>query len=450
MGRDSVDDHELGEELRTAALQTPAGDAHACDLEVIEGPDLGLRVRIEANQAAPLLVGTSPSCALRLNDNLVSRRHARLSLEGRMVRITDLGSTNGTFVDGVRLIDGFLCGGELVRLGRTALKSEVIAAPTHTPLPSADRFGHLIGSSVAVRRLYPLCQRLAASDVSVVIEGETGTGKEVLAESLHELGPRAQGPFVVFDCTAVAPSLLESALFGHEKGSFSGALATHRGVFEEASGGTLLIDEIGDLDLSLQPKLLGVLQRGEVRRVGGARPIAVDVRVLAATRRDLDHEVQAGRFRDDLFYRLAVARIELPPLREKIRRRGVARATLLGALRGGSAVPRGCAPAPRGLRLARQRQGAGELRCTTGRTRGSRRAGAGPALSDWGSRRDRRGARGEPAIPARARQGAGAVRRTIRVTAARDARRQRGGGRGGIGRRAPVLSNHQGARAALI
>lgn len=317
MGHDFQDDHELGDELRTAAVQTHAGAAHSAELEVVEGPDTGLRATIEPDQAAPLLLGTSPACTLRLTDSLVSRRHVRMLLEGRLLRITDLGSTNGTFVDGVRLLDGFLRGGELVRLGRTALRAEIVAGTPATPLPNVDRFGRLIGASVGMRRLYPLCARLAASDVTVVIEGETGTGKEVLAESIHEASPRARGPFVVFDCTAVAPNLLESALFGHEKGAFSGALATHRGVFEEANGGTLLIDEIGDLDLSLQPKLLGVLQRGEVRRVGGARPIPVNVRVLAATRRDLDHEVQAGRFRDDLFYRLAVARIELPPLRDR-------------------------------------------------------------------------------------------------------------------------------------
>jgi transcriptional regulator with GAF, ATPase, and Fis domain len=139
----------------------------------------------------------------------------------------------------------------------------------------------------------------------------------VVAESIHERGPRAAAPFVVFDCAAVAPSLAESELFGHERGAFTGAVASRRGVFEQAEGGTLLIDEIGDLDLSLQAKLLRVLDRSEVRRVGGTQYIQVKVRVLAATRRDLDREIQAGRFRDDLFHRLALARVELPPLRER-------------------------------------------------------------------------------------------------------------------------------------
>jgi transcriptional regulator with GAF, ATPase, and Fis domain len=162
-----------------------------------------------------------------------------------------------------------------------------------------------------------MARRLAASDIACTIEGETGTGKEQLAEAIHEMSPRARGPFVVFDCTAVPGNLMESALFGHEKGSFTGAASTRHGVFEQADGGTLFIDEIGDLDLALQPKLLRAIQRGETQRVGGSGWMKTNVRILAATRRDLDKEVQAGRFRDDLFFRLAVARIELPPLRER-------------------------------------------------------------------------------------------------------------------------------------
>jgi transcriptional regulator with GAF, ATPase, and Fis domain len=168
-----------------------------------------------------------------------------------------------------------------------------------------------------MRRLYPLAERMARSDMPVVIEGETGTGKELVAEALHTEGRRADKPFVVFDCTTVAPNLVESELFGHERGAFTGALAVRKGVFELADGGTLFIDEIGDLDLSLQPKLLRAIQRSEVRRVGGDRWLPVDVRVIAATRRDLDQEVQEGRFREDLFFRLVVARIELPPLRSR-------------------------------------------------------------------------------------------------------------------------------------
>jgi DNA-binding NtrC family response regulator len=294
-----------------------AGPAAAYMLVVIEGPDQGKSYKLDGSQPSRLLVGQSPACDIRLEDPQVSRRHAAIDLTGKRLRLTDLDSTNGTFVDGTSILDGHLRGGEIVRLGSTAFRVDPLSETTAVELPAATRFGRTVGASVEMRRIYPLCERLAASSVTVIIEGETGTGKEVLAESLHEQGPRAAGPFVVFDCTAVAPNLVESALFGHEKGSFTGAISTQRGVFEQASGGTLLIDEIGDLDLSLQPKLLRVLERSEVRRVGGDRPISVDVRVIAATRRDLDHEIQAGRFRDDLFFRLAVARIELPPLRSR-------------------------------------------------------------------------------------------------------------------------------------
>ena len=172
-------------------------------------------------------------------------------------------------------------------------------------------FGRVVGTSPQIRALFPLFRRLATTNLPVVIEGETGTGKEVLAESLHQMGPRQGGPFVVFDCTAVAPNLVESALFGHERGSFTGATEARRGIFEEAHGGTLLLDEIGDLQFDLQAKLLRVLERSEVRRVGGSRSQRVDAR------RSLRDEVEAGRFRDDLYYRLSVTRVELPPLRSR-------------------------------------------------------------------------------------------------------------------------------------
>jgi transcriptional regulator with GAF, ATPase, and Fis domain len=288
-------------------------------MRVIEGPDTGAVFQLDPNAPSRILLGTSPACSIRLTDPTVSRRHAALEPTGRRYRLTDLGSTNGTFVDGVAVVEALLRGGEVVRFGSSAMRAEADAegeVPEVTPLPSAMRFGRVVGASVAMRRLYPLCERLAKAPVPVIIEGETGTGKEVLAESLHEVSGR-KGPFVVFDCTAVSPNLMEATLFGHEKGAFTGAVGSHVGLFEEADGGTLLIDEIGDLDLPLQAKLLRVIDRSELRRVGGRGSIRVDVRVLAATRRDLDKAVAAGHFRDDLFHRLAVARVELPPLRER-------------------------------------------------------------------------------------------------------------------------------------
>ena len=297
----------------------PAVATPAFRLTVVEGPDRGTTTLLDAARPSALLIGQSPSCELRLSDRQASRRHAALDVVEERAHLVDLGSTNGTSVNDVVVVDAYLRGGEVIRLGGTAIHVELAAQAKVVPLSDASSFGRLVGRSREMRRLYPLCERLAGATVAVVIEGETGTGKELLAEALHEQGPRAQGPFVVFDCTAVQASLVESELFGHERGAFTGAIATRKGVFELAHGGTLLIDEIGDLDVALQPKLLRALERSEVRRVGGDRPIKVDVRVLSATRRDLDHEVQVGRFRDDLFHRLAVARLELPALR---RRRG--------------------------------------------------------------------------------------------------------------------------------
>jgi transcriptional regulator with GAF, ATPase, and Fis domain len=300
-----------------AAFDPSPAIASCFVLVVIEGPSAGRSFAIDGSQR--VLLGKSTVCDVHIDDHEVSRRHLALEPSGQRLRITDLDSTNGTWVDGLRVVDAFLRGGEVVRVGRTAFRVDEARAKETPPLPTAMAFGNMVGASTEMRRLYPVCARLAASTIPAVLEGETGTGKEVLAESIHENGPRAEGPFVVFDCTAVPPSLVESELFGHEKGAFTGATSMRRGVFEQAHGGTLLIDEIGDLDLALQPKLLRALERSEFRRVGGDRVIRVDVRVLAATRRDLDREVQAGRFRDDLFHRLAVGRIELPPLR---RRRG--------------------------------------------------------------------------------------------------------------------------------
>ncbi|WP_437681459.1 sigma 54-interacting transcriptional regulator [Sorangium sp. So ce131] len=286
-------------------------------ITIADGPAAGQRLELDGSSPSRVLVGKSSACDVKLDDPEVSRRHCALEIAGARLRVTDLGSTNGTFVDHVAIRDAWLAGGETLRVGATRLRVERHAGGRNPPVPPGSSFGRMLGASRAMRRLYPLCQKLAAARVPVLIEGETGTGKEVLAEALHEQGPLAARPFVVFDCTAVPPSLVESELFGHERGAFTGATAARRGVFEQADGGTLFIDEIGDLDLALQPKLLRAIERGEIRRVGGDRWIRVDARILSATRRDLDHEVQAGRFRDDLFHRLAVARIELPPLRAR-------------------------------------------------------------------------------------------------------------------------------------
>ena len=284
---------------------------------VTAGVDHGLSFTFDGTRPSRVLIGQSPSCDLRLTDRQVSRRHASLELTRRGLLLSDLESKNGTSANGVPIVAVYLVGGELVRLGDTTLRVDKLGAPAPVVLSEAMRFGRMVGASPEMRRLYPICKRIALADVPLVIEGETGTGKEVLAEAIHEASRRAAGPFIVFDCTTAPPNLLESALFGHERGAFTGAVASRKGVFEEAHGGTLLIDEIGELDVTLQPKLLRAIERAEVQRVGATAWTRVDARIIAATRRDLDHEVQVGRFRDDLFYRLAVARIELPPLRSR-------------------------------------------------------------------------------------------------------------------------------------
>jgi DNA-binding NtrC family response regulator len=284
---------------------------------VSAGAEPEKRVSLDCTHAGPLLVGTSVSCELVLADRGVSRRHVALEVEGNSLSVRDLDSTNGTYVNGLRIREALLEGGETLRLGEVLLRVERTSGVTPPPLPDAIAFGRVLGASREMRRLYVGCEKLARSNVPVIIEGETGTGKEVLAEALHECGPRASGPFVVFDCTMVSPNLLESELFGHEKGAFTGAVSRREGVFEQAHGGTLFLDEIGDLDLAMQPKLLRAIERSQVRRVGGSEWIRFDTRILAATRRNLDEAVEKGQFRDDLFHRLAVARIELPPLRAR-------------------------------------------------------------------------------------------------------------------------------------
>jgi DNA-binding NtrC family response regulator len=300
---------------RRTALAPPSSASWV--LRVMDGADAGKGFRVDDVATRRVLIGQSPACDVQLSDRSVSRRHASLESDSGGVRLVDLGSRNGTWVGRLRIRDTYVSDGELVRFGDTNVRLETDGV-LHTLSASEEvSFHRVIGASPEMRRLYPLLQRIAGADVPVLIEGETGTGKEVLAEAIHEASPRSRGPFVVLDCTTVSSSLLEAELFGHERGAFTGAVAARVGLFEEANGGTLFIDEIGDLDVSLQAKLLRALERKEVRRVGSSNIVKLDVRIVAATRRDLDREVQARRFRDDLFYRLAVARIELPPLRKR-------------------------------------------------------------------------------------------------------------------------------------
>jgi transcriptional regulator with GAF, ATPase, and Fis domain len=284
-------------------------------VEVVGGPDRGLVVELPGPEAR---VGTSRTCDLVLHDPTVSRVHLVLCVEGGAVRVTDAGSRNGTLLDSTRVVDAYARPDSTLVLGGTTLRLHTLRDTVEVPLSRREQMAGMIGRSVAMRRVFALLERAARTDATVLIEGETGTGKELAAEALHLEGRKDAGPFVVFDCSAVSASLLESELFGHVRGAFTGAHADREGALEAADRGTLFLDEIGELPLDLQPKLLRALERREVRRVGSNAVRRVDVRVVAATNRSLSHEVDRGRFREDLYYRLAVLPVRLPPLRERL------------------------------------------------------------------------------------------------------------------------------------
>jgi len=279
---------------------------------VIDGEPRGARVDLPAQGS--LRIGSSPGTGLRIDDRAVSRIHCELSLQPDGARIRDLASTNGTLVDGVRVRDADIFPGATIRIGGSTLRLLAGADPVMVPVSPRTHLCKLVGSSVAMRIVYATIERVAPTDATLLIHGETGTGKELVARALHELSSRASRPFVAVDCGAIAPNVIESELFGHVRGAFSGAVSDRRGLFEEADGGSLFLDEIGELPLALQAKLLRVLETREVRRVGANQSRKFDVRLIAATNRSLAECVNEGTFREDLYYRLAVVDVRLPPL----------------------------------------------------------------------------------------------------------------------------------------
>lgn len=284
-------------------------------LEVIAGAQAGHSFT-ERSRVARL--GTSPECEIELEDGTTSRLHARIEADVFGHRLIDEGSKNGTFVDDMRARDIYLKPGCAIRIGGVTLRYQPGAEQVEIALARGNRFGKMLGTSPAMREIFAILDRVAPTDLTVLVEGESGTGKELVADALHTHSNRATGALVVFDCSAVAPNLIESELFGHIKGAFTGATANRQGAFERANGGTLFLDEIGELPIDLQPKLLRALEQREVRPVGGDRAISIDARIVAATNRNLQREVDAGNFRQDLYYRLAVMRLVLPPLRRRI------------------------------------------------------------------------------------------------------------------------------------
>lgn len=282
-------------------------------VEVLEGPDAG---KIAGSEQETLTLGTASCNQVQLTDSTVSRFHVELRATEDGVEVRDPGSTNGVFLGQTRLAQAVVPLNSQLRLGRTVVQIRS-GVQTQVPLHEGAALGRLRGVSAPMRRLMEQVKRAAESGAATLIVGESGTGKELIAEGLHELSKRASGPFVTVDCGALAPNLVASELFGHERGAFTGAERQHIGAFERAHGGTIFLDEIGELPPSLQPALLGALERRSIRRVGGRTDIPVDVRVVAATHRDLRAEVNEGSFRLDLYYRLAVVTLQAPALRDR-------------------------------------------------------------------------------------------------------------------------------------
>jgi len=297
--------------LDSAAITRQAGRGR---LVVVKGPDRGETIAIAE---ASLTVGSGGGCDVLLSDPTISRRHLGIDPGPTGLVLRDLGSTNGSFVQGSRFNELTLAFGTEVTIGKTVLKylpteEEVDLAPS-----DKESYGSLVGRDPKLRRLFRVLDDVAATEATVLIEGETGTGKELLAEEIHRHSPRKDGPFIVFDCGAVPDELIESALFGHVRGAFTGAITDRPGAFEEADGGTLFLDEIGELAPGVQPALLRALDKQSVRPVGGSTYTRASVRVVAATNRNLRAEIAARRFREDLYYRVAVVRMVVPPLRER-------------------------------------------------------------------------------------------------------------------------------------
>ena len=284
-------------------------------LSVISGPDAGLSLEIASGAVR---IGTAAENDLILTDETVSRRHCEVIPTPNGIRVRDDGSTNRVVVGDALVVDATFTGPFRIELGNTVITISPLSEVVCREQLDADRFGDLLGKAPPMQELFADLQRIAPTELSLLIEGETGTGKELVADSVHRASPRAEGPFVTFDCSSVAPSLAESELFGHERGAFTGAVGSRAGIFEQASGGTIFLDELGELPKELQPKLLRVLEKREVRRIGGTRTIPIDVRLICATNRNLRAEVARGSFREDLYFRVAGARVYVPPLRERM------------------------------------------------------------------------------------------------------------------------------------
>jgi DNA-binding NtrC family response regulator len=319
--------HEAAESF--ADVRPPAQTIHTVRqlIETVSIPRLTLQVEREGGIGTQRAVvhdgdvckiGSHASNDVVLRDPMVSRFHCRLVREDGQWTLRDSGSMNGTTLNGVRLRDGDVGTEGVLAIGDSIVRVRSGVPAKEDFVPMLPSFGALVGTSLPMRRMFALLDKIAQSDINVLIEGESGTGKELVATEIMQRSSRAEKPFVVVDCGAISPNLVESELFGHIRGAFTGADRDRTGAFEAADGGTVFLDEIGELPLELQPKLLRALEAREIRRVGETKPRRVNVRVISATNRDLEREVNKGRFREDLYFRLAVISTRVPPLRERL------------------------------------------------------------------------------------------------------------------------------------
>ena len=302
-----------GTEIIAAASQSQLRvQFEAIELRVVTGPDAGLEISL----GLPILrIGAASDNDVVLTDRAVSRRHAEIRMTPTGLLLRDLGSTNGTFINDVRITEAYIPADAECRLGYSRLVIRQHTEERKVAVPRQDHLGELVGSSERMRELYGLIRAVAPTPTTVHLRGESGAGKELVARTLHTFSGRS-GPLVVFDASVADPEMVRNDLFGHVKGAFTGATGAREGAFRQAHTGTLFIDEIGELPLDLQPRLLRVLETREVLPIGSDKPLRVDVRVITATHRDLEAMVKIGAFRADLFYRLSVVPIEVPALRE--------------------------------------------------------------------------------------------------------------------------------------
>jgi DNA-binding NtrC family response regulator len=308
-----IDSHTLMQTGLVTQSARARAAIRSCLCRVMSGDRVVEEVALGAR---PIAVGAARECDLVLADPQVSRRHAELTLCPDGIRVRDLGSTNGTYWQGTRLTEAVVPLGAAVRVGGTTIRFVAADVPSIAP-SERERFGAMVGRNLGMRELFAVLELAAPTDATVLIEGESGTGKELAARALHDHSPRARVPLVVVDCSAVSETLIDSHLFGHVRGAFTGAQADRKGAFVEATGGTVFLDEIGELSPTAQAKLLRVLEAQTVQPVGSDRTVKVDTRVVAATHRDLPRMVEEKRFRFDLFYRLAVVHVAIPPLRDR-------------------------------------------------------------------------------------------------------------------------------------